>query len=115
MRHDDLCHAVEKNWIVAGIGIQHILRDPAGAVIVHAQIGEPLGMRHVHLGLVEDISRVQASLVERIEERHTVGLLIELDRAADREALARRMEAGDVEAEEVGKLRFRPEDEFAHL
>ena len=43
-----------------------------------------------------------------------VGLLVELDLAADGKAFARHMEGRDIEAEEAGKLRFRPEGEFAH-
>src|SRR6185312_12464482 len=48
------------------------------------------------------------------QEREMVGLLVELDLAADGKAFARHMKGRDIKAEETGKLRLGPESQFAH-
>ena len=68
----------------------------------------------MHLGVAENVSGVEPVLVERIEEHHAVGLLVDLDLAVDRQRAARDVEGRDVEAEEMRELPLRAESQFAH-
>ena len=72
-------------------------------------------MRHVNLVVAEHIGRVRARLVQRIEGADAVGLLIELQRPVEVEAVILEMKRGDIGAEKAVELMLVAEHQRPHL